>query len=359
VAVVGSVDARTNVEQIVVLAETRERDVEVREKLKRQINDTAFDLIGMTPDDIVLVPPRTVLKTSSGKIRRTACREIYERGGRSALEHAVWWQLLRLGLSAVLPQMRRSLSGIGELLYGLYVWLCFGVLAPITWLAAALTRDPRSAWRVSRAGARALLKLTGTRLIVRGIENLPPRQTACVLAANHASYLDGIVLVAALPAQLSFVAKRELEDHFVTRSYLHSIGTQFVERADLQRGLDDSERLLALLRSGQPLGFFPEGTFRRMPGLLPFRMGAFVIAAQAGAPLIPVALRGTRSILREGHWLPRRGAFDVTIGAPIAPHGTDWNAAIALRDAARREILLNVREPDLSLETISTKGPAQ
>jgi 1-acyl-sn-glycerol-3-phosphate acyltransferase len=353
VAVVGSVDTGTNVEQIVVLAETREKDVEVREKLKRQINDAAFNLIGMTPDDIVLVPPRTVLKTSSGKIRRAACRDLYERGGRGALEHAVWWQLLRLGLFAILPQMRRSLSRVGEFLYGIYVWACFWVLAPVTWLAASLLRKPRSSWRLSRAGARTLLKLTGTRLVVQGLENLPPSGTPYVLVVNHASYLDGIVLVAALPDQLSFVAKRELEDHLISRSYLRSIGTQFVERFDLQRGLEDTERLLALIRSGRPLGFFPEGTFRRMPGLLPFRMGAFVVAAQAGVPVIPVALRGTRSILREGHWLPRRGALSVKIGSPIAPQADDWNGAIALRDAARHAILANVREPDLSLETIT------
>lgn len=359
VAVVGSLDTRTNVEQMVVLAETREKDVEVRTKLKQRINDVAFDLIGMAPDDIVLAPPHTVLKTSSGKIRRAACREVYERGGRSALEHALWWQLLRLGFSAVLPQMRRSLGRMGGLLYSVYVWACFWILAPATWLAASLTRDPHSSWSLSRAAARALLWLTGTRLMVHGLENLPPSGKPYVLVVNHASYLDGIVLVAALPDQLSFVAKRELEDYLVSRSYLRSIGTQFVERFDLQRGLKDTERLLALIRGAQPLGFFPEGTFRRMPGLLPFRMGAFVVAAQAGAPVVPVALRGTRSILREGHWLPRRGALNVTIGAPIAPQGSDWNAAIALRDAARREILLHVREPDLSLETITSKASVQ
>jgi 1-acyl-sn-glycerol-3-phosphate acyltransferase len=114
-----------------------------------------------------------------------------------------------------------------------------------------------------------------------------------------------------------------------------------------------------MIRNGQPLGFFAEGTFRRMPGLLPFRMGAFVVAAQAGAPIVPLTLRGTRSILREGHWLPRRGALNVTIGKPIVPAGEDWNAAIDLRDAVRREILLHLREPDLSLETVATKPAAQ
>ena len=359
VAVFGSVDPRTHVEQIVVLAETRETDVEIRDKLKRRINDVAFDLIGMAPDDIVLVPPHTVLKTSSGKIRRAASRELYERGGRSALEHAVWWQIVRLGISAVLPQLRRGLSRAGELLYGIYVWIGFAILAPATWLAAASGKHPEVSWRASRAGARALLKLTGTALKVQGLEHLPARGTPYVLVVNHASYVDGIVLVAALPDPLHFVAKRELGDYFVTRTYLRSIGTEFVERFDLQRGLSDTERLLALIRGGHPLGFFPEGTFRRMPGLLPFRMGAFVVAAQAGVPVIPVALRGSRSILREGHWLPRRGRLHITIGRPIVPKGEDWNAAIELRDAARREVLAHVREPDLALETVGSKTAAQ
>jgi len=359
VAVFGTIDPRSNVEQIVVLAETRETDVEIRDKLKRQINDAAFELLGMAPDDIVLAPPHTVLKTSSGKIRRAACRELYERGGRGAIEHAVWWQILRLGLAAIVPQLRRSLSRAAEFLYGLYAWLCFAFLAPATWLAASLTRDARSGWRVSRFGARLLFALTRTRFAVQGLEHLPPAGTPYILVANHASYLDGIVLVAALPRQLGFVAKRELEQYFVPRTFLRAIGTQFVERFDLQRGLEDTERLLALIRRGEPLGFFPEGTFRRMPGLLPFRMGAFVVAAQARVPVIPVSIRGTRSILREGHWLPRRGPLSVTVGAAINPTGDDWSAAIELRDAARREILMSVREPDLAHETVGTKATPQ
>jgi len=96
---------------------------------------------------------------------------------------------------------------------------------------------------------------------------------------------------------------------------------------------------------------FAEGTFRRMPGLLPFHMGAFVIAAQAGIPVVPVTLRGTRSALREGLWLFRRGRLSLTVSAPIAPSGNDWNAAIQLRDAVRAEILRLCGEPDLSEET--------
>jgi 1-acyl-sn-glycerol-3-phosphate acyltransferase len=91
---------------------------------------------------------------------------------------------------------------------------------------------------------------------------------------------------------------------------------------------------------------FPEGTFRRAPGLLPFKLGAFIVAAHTGAPIIPVALVGTRSLLRAGEWLPRRCEIVITIGTPITSIEHDWDAALALRDAARRVILASVSEPD-------------
>jgi 1-acyl-sn-glycerol-3-phosphate acyltransferase len=162
------------------------------------------------------------------------------------------------------------------------------------------------------------------------------------------------VLVAALPGSLgsagyfSFVAKRELLDSFVARTYLRRIGSDFVERFDAQRGVEDVKQVALSLQAGRSPMFFPEGTFTRKPGLMPFRMGAFMIAAEAGAPVVPVGIRGTRSILRDGNWLPRRGIVTVTIGKPIAPEGKGWAAAIRLRNAARAEILRRCGEPDLA-----------
>jgi 1-acyl-sn-glycerol-3-phosphate acyltransferase len=187
--------------------------------------------------------------------------------------------------------------------------------------------------------------------VVNGLENLPAG-APCVLVSNHASYLDGIVLAATLPGTdaraFGFVAKRELLDSFVPRTYLRHIGTDFVERFDPQQGTADVRQVAASLREGRCPIFFPEGTLARNPGLLPFRMGAFVLAAEAGVPVVPLAIRGTRSILRDGHWFPRRGAISVTLGAPILPDGKDWAAAIRLRNAARAEVLRLCGEPDLA-----------
>jgi 1-acyl-sn-glycerol-3-phosphate acyltransferase len=171
-----------------------------------------------------------------------------------------------------------------------------------------------------------------------------------VLAANHASYLDGLVLGAILPERFAFVAKRELAAQFPAGFLLRRLGVVFVERFDPARGAEDARRMAPLLRAGQPLVVFVEGTFDRRPGLRSFQMGAFVVASEAGAPVVPAAIRGTRSILRSNSWFPHRGRVEVTFGRPIQPDGTTWEAAVRLRDQARAAILQACGEPDLSYE---------
>ncbi|MFQ5756668.1 MAG: lysophospholipid acyltransferase family protein, partial [Acidiferrobacterales bacterium] len=196
------------------------------------------------------------------------------------------------------------------------------------------------------AAGRLLGRLTATPLKVEGLHNIP-KTGAFVLVANHSSFLDGLVLVAILPRRVSFVAKRELGANFVARVFLDSLGTEYVERFDMQRSADDARRLVRAVQQGRPVGFFPEGTFIRMSGLLPFRLGAFAAAAEAGVPVVPITIRGTRAIVPAETAFPRHGAISVIVGAPIFPQGQDWSAAIALRDAARTEILDRSGEPDL------------
>jgi 1-acyl-sn-glycerol-3-phosphate acyltransferase len=94
--------------------------------------------------------------------------------------------------------------------------------------------------------------------------------------------------------------------------------------------------------------FFPEGTFGRIPGLLPFHMGAFSIAAGNRLPVVPVAIRGTRSMLRAEVWFPRAGAITISIGEPLLPEAEDWAAALALRDRAKSFISRMTGEPALT-----------
>jgi 1-acyl-sn-glycerol-3-phosphate acyltransferase len=167
-----------------------------------------------------------------------------------------------------------------------------------------------------------------------------------IVVANHASYVDALLLAAVLPARITYVAKQELRHNPALALPLRRLGCAFVERFDSARGVEDTRELEQLAQAGQSLLFFPEGTFRREPGLMPFRLGAFLSAAHSGAPVVPVTLVGTRSLLRDGQWRPRRSELTVLIGKPERPAGADWQSALQLRDASRRAILAQLGEPD-------------
>jgi 1-acyl-sn-glycerol-3-phosphate acyltransferase len=347
VAIFGSPDPVARTERLVILAETYETDRQILDELRRHIDTVSTDLLGAPPDEVVLAPPHSVPKTSSGKIRRSTSRELYEQGRLGKRQGAVWWQWLRLLLAGVLPQWRRMWRATLTLLYAAYAWTVFGVLAPLAWGALAVL--PRYAWRraVVRVLARLALRLAGIPLVVHGQEHLP-RHGPYVLVVNHASYLDALVLVAVLPGRLRYVAKRELGERWLSRIPLQRLGVEFIERFAAPRGVEDTVRVVQTVRQGWPVVFFPEGTFGREPGLRSFHMGAFVVAAQAGVPVVPLALRGTRALLRAEQWLPRRGVVRLTFGMPLRPQGTDWTAAVTLRDAARAEILRHCGEPDMA-----------
>jgi 1-acyl-sn-glycerol-3-phosphate acyltransferase len=344
VAVFGVPVAGQGTEKLVVVAETRETRAAAREELVRRINGLTVDLLGTPPDDVVLAPLHAVLKTSSGKIRRAATREIYCGEGFSGGGRALWLQVVRLSLAGFRQGAAAAVRRSGELLYGVYAWSIYGLLTPPAAVGILLLPDPALRWRFAHAIARACVRLCGIRLQVEGLEHLP--RQAGVLVANHASYVDSIVLAAALPQPVAFVAKQELAAHPLAGRLLRRLGAAFVERFDARQGVDDVRRL-ADVAGTRSLFFFAEGTFTRQKGLRPFRLGAFQIAVQNRLTVTPVVLAGTRDVLRDESWLPRCGAVRVSIGAPIAPAGEGWQAALQLRDATRAAILRDCGEPDL------------
>jgi 1-acyl-sn-glycerol-3-phosphate acyltransferase len=346
VAVFGSPDPVTKTERLVVLAETRETVPHVQATLRHDIDTLVVDRLGIPPDDVVLAPPHTVLKTSSGKLRRAASRELYERGKLGTQPTAVWWQVVRLVAASVGPQLRRLQYAVGNLGYTAYVWMLFGLLGSIAW--GAVISLPKRSWRqaVVHTLARCSLRLAGIRLLIQGLEYVPGKQPY-VLVVNHASYLDAFILPAVFAGDLAYVAKQELAEQPLIRLPLQRFGVEFVERFAVQRGVEDTSRIVKVVHDGRAVVFFPEGTFVREPGLRSFRLGAFIVACQANVPLVPVTLRGTRSILRANQWFFRRGTVRVIISPPLLPSGADWTAALRLRDAARTQILHDCGEPDL------------
>jgi 1-acyl-sn-glycerol-3-phosphate acyltransferase len=343
VAVFGTQDPRRGTERLVVLAETRETEPAVLAELQQRVEAAATPLLDAPPDEVVLVPPHTVPKTSSGKLRRTSARELFERGRLALRPQPLWRQLLRLGIAGLGPQLRRTARTLGEFLYAGWWWSVVVLMGALLWPAILLLPRSSRRWAFMHRAARGALRLMGIRLDVVGTW---PRAAGAIIVTNHASYLDGLVLAAVIPGEPAFIAKKELETQVVAGPFLRRLGALFVDRADPEGGVEDVNKALEAARAGRMLVFFPEGTFTRAPGLLPFRLGAFVIAARQRLSILPLTLRGTRSILRGDQWFPRHGAVSVRVGSPASTEGTDFAAAIRLRDKVRAEILANCGEPD-------------
>jgi 1-acyl-sn-glycerol-3-phosphate acyltransferase len=344
VAVFPASDPQSGTERLIVLAELRDWQGAARPDLVAGINRLAIDLTGFPVDEVVLAPPRTILKTSSGKLRHAACREAFEHGRLGSGARASRVTGLTLQLNAAYLAAERAARRACAIAWGLRAQLVLGCLAPLVWLVAVLVPGLRRRRRSGTAIVRLALRLGG---LSPSIQQGSPVHGNCVYVANHASYLDAALLLAALPHDVTFVAKREFLDRPLLGRFLRRIDCVFVERFERQEAAVGAHELDERLRAGESLVVFPEGTFHRAPGLLPFHMGAFSAAAGAGVPVLPVAIRGSRALLPEGSPLPRPGPVEIVLGEPLVPGGTGWRDAVALRSAARRHILAETGEPDL------------
>jgi len=358
VAVFGTKDSQSGTENLVVLAETRESDQQALQAIRSNVNETVNDLVGLPPDEVVLAPPGSVLKTSSGKLRRAASKALYEEGRIGKSQVPVWWQLTRLTWSSLIARLKHYRRRLIEVSYGIYARSMFWLLAPLTWTLVVISPSMKLRWIVMRVATRSLALFTGVRLSVKGLEHLLAPQQSCVYVANHASYMDGPIVIAMIPRYFSFIAKAELATQFISNLFLKRINSKFVERFDVQKSVADSQQLLEKRNTDESLFFFPEGTFRREEGLLPFRMGAFVVAAEAGLQVVPITINGSRKVFQADEWLPRHYPIEVVIGPAIDPASVpdkkdNWTAAVWLRDQARTQILHNLNEGPGSADNTS------
>jgi 1-acyl-sn-glycerol-3-phosphate acyltransferase len=162
---------------------------------------------------------------------------------------------------------------------------------------------------------RIFLGLSGIPFTVEGLERLP--KTPCVVVANHASYIDAIAIVAALPPDFAFVIKKEMVRVPLAGLLLRRLGSQFVERFDRHKGATDARRVLKLAATGQSLMFFPEGTFDETRQIGKFLGGAFTTAARAEMPVVAVAIHGTRAVMPPGGLSIRRLPIRVEVLAVL------------------------------------------
>lgn len=350
VAAFGVPDEISGTERLVVLAETRAVDEATRARLEREVIAAIGAGVGIPPDTVVIVAPGTVPKTPSGKIRRGAAKEAFLAGRTGARVRVPVRLRARLVLGRVITEVNSSVRACVRALQVvclLVAWtLALVLLGPVVALVVLALPAGEPVRVVSRVVARIALLVSGCRIAVDGRKRVP-RDGPVVFVTNHTSYADTPVLAAALPRDVRFVAMTEILSWRAIGTLARRGRHLTVDRRHMHQSIVDAAAVEEALRRGHAVLFFAEGGFSRARGLRPFRLGAFEAAAATGAPVVPVALRGSREVLPADTRLPHPGEIHVWIGEPILASGQDWKAVVDLRERTAEAIAAHCGEPRL------------
>ena len=188
---------------------------------------------------------------------------------------------------------------------------------------AGVRRHPGGVYdRAGREWGRKNLAANRLRVSIAGRENIP--DGPAVFVANHVSFVDIWVLAGMLPGTARFLAKRELLHVPIFGWALRSAGHIPIDRKNRQAAVDACGEAGTLIREGTSAIIFGEGTRSRTGDLLPLKKGAFVLAIQAGVPVVPVYLEGTYRVLPKGTIFLRRHPIHMRIGLPISTTGLSY-----------------------------------
>jgi acyl carrier protein len=353
----GLTDQASGTEKLVVVAETRERDAARLQAMAARVTELISQGLGLPPDRVELIPPGSIPKTSSGKLRREETKQLYLAGTLSASRAPAWLQIARLGTASGLRNLgREAVAGVKrglEMLYGVYFMVAFALWIVPAWAVVLFIKDHRAAGRYTSSALKILFALIGCRVRVAGKEYMDT-PGAKIYAANHTSYFDVLPLMLGLGVPYRFVAKMEVRAMPFIGTFLDRMGHLKFERTDPESRLRQAREMEELLRNGESVFIFPEGTFSGEDGVRPFQLGAFKAAVATGAPILPISLAGTRKVLRDGSYLPRHSSVTITLHEPLFPKVpdragdntfSDWHELIRLRDATREAIARDCGEP--------------
>lgn len=253
-----------------------------------------------------------------------------------------------------MPKPQAIAASLLDKAYGIFAALAFTAVTIPTIALMLVIPGETNRRRVARAAARLTLRLAGTGPTVAGMANLPT--SACVVVANHASYLDGIILTAVLPPRFTFVIKREMTEIPFAHFLLRRLGSEFVDRAGRHRGATDARRILQKAQNQRSLAFFPEGTFRTEPGLRRFHNGAFAAARRGDLPVAPITIRGSRTVLPANRLLPVHSRIEVIIKPVIDPQQQHLSLPDLMK-ACRQSILEDLDEADVARAKAADNRP--
>jgi len=336
-----------------VVAETREEDKAKRAAITASINEAVARGLGLPPDRVELIPPGSIPKTSSGKLRREETKQLYLAGTLNEGRAPAWLQIARLGTGSYAKGAANAVSGglrtVLEKIYGVYFCVVFILWIVPSVMIVWMFKDHRAAGRFTSAALKVLFALVGIRVKVVGKEYMET-PGAKVYVSNHASYFDVLPLMMGLGVSYRFVAKGEVNNMILIGTFLNQMGHLSFDRHNAKSRLRQVHEMEDYLRQGDAVFVFPEGTFTPDDGVRPFQMGAYRAAVDTGSPIIPVSLAGTRRFLRDGTFLPRPTSVTITLAPPIYPqrvtgHAKELKEMVRLRDLTRQIVARDSGEP--------------
>ena len=207
------------------------------------------------------------------------------------------------------------------------------VLGTISVLSTLFDRSGDFGHACARAWSRLILWTTGVRVRVEGLERLDPARSY-VFAANHQSIYDIPIVFASLPFQLRIIAKASLGRIPFMGWHLQRTGHVLVDRS--KAGAGTVKKMARLVAKGHSLIVFPEGTRSADGAVAPFKGGSFVIALEAGLPIVPISIVGSRHVMRKSELMVRPATVSLVVHDPIETSGQARNAA--------RNVAASVRE---------------
>jgi 1-acyl-sn-glycerol-3-phosphate acyltransferase len=226
----------------------------------------------------------------------------------------------------------------------LYYWWCM-VAAGLLLLVVG-TPSIAFMWIINRKtwlypfalwGARNWLKLCGARIKVRGLENLKDGENY-VFISNHRSYLDTATLFAHTSRRIGLVAKKELLKVPILGVGMGFVNIIAIDRTNAERARRSMEKAREVMKQGYSFGVFTEGT-RALPGeLLPFKKGAFHLALQTDAPIIPVAIKNTDWLMGKKTGVAHKGTIEMVLLPPIETKGAENDDLMELLRKTREAI---------------------